>query len=102
MFRRKSTFFLIYMGVLIGIFSLLCGHAFLRQRGDLALLQRRGEVVKRLQLTDLCLFTDARYTRHPSMADLNTPFQDYPMAFDFFPSGSLLSPPPHIKGGGKM
>ncbi len=101
MFRRKSTFFLIYMGALIGVFSLLCGHALLRQRGDLALLQRKGEVVKRLQLTDLCLFTDARYTRHPSMTDLNTPFQDYPMAFDFFPSGSLLPPPPHITGGGK-
>jgi hypothetical protein len=53
-------------------------------------------VVQRYGLTDLCLFTDARYTRHPAMADLNTPFQDYPMSFEHFPSGSFLTPPQHL------
>lgn len=47
-------------------------------------------------LTDLCLFTDARYTRHPSLADRHSPFQDYPLAFEHFPSGSLISPPAHL------
>lgn len=46
-----------------------------------------------LRLTDLCLFTEARYTRHPSQADLHTPFQDHPMAQEHFPSGTLLGPP---------
>ena len=49
--------------------------------------------VPELGLTDLALFTEARYTRHPSQADLHTPFQDHPLSFDHFPSGSLLSPP---------
>jgi hypothetical protein len=49
-----------------------------------------------LELTDLCLFTDAQYTRHPAVAVLNTPFQDYPLSFEHFPSGSLSGPPPHL------
>ncbi|MCX7948664.1 MAG: hypothetical protein N2509_00980 [Treponemataceae bacterium] len=61
-------------------------------------LRRKSEVVRTLELTDLALFTDARYTRHPSMADLNTAFQDYPMAFDYFPSGSIVAPPSHLRG----
>ncbi len=27
-------------------------------------------LVQRLGLTDICLFTEARYTRHPSQADI--------------------------------
>ena len=50
-----------------------------------------------LTLTDLCLFTEARYTRHPSMTDLNTPFQDHPMSLEHFPSGAIMAPPPHLK-----
>lgn len=98
MARRKSTVFLFYLGLLCGLFLLMFTHAFYnRKENGPALLQKR-EMVRRLGLTDLCLFTDARYTRHPSMADLNTAFQDYPMAFDYFPSGSILAPPPHLKG----
>jgi hypothetical protein len=51
------------------------------------------ELVKELQLTDLCLFTEARYTRNPAMADLHAPFQDHPLALEHFPSGSLVTPP---------
>jgi hypothetical protein len=43
-------------------------------------------------LTDLALFTEARYTRHPSQADLHSAFQDHPLAFEHFPSGSLIPP----------
>ena len=46
--------------------------------------------------TDPCLFTDARYTRHPSLADRHSPFQDYPLALEHFPSGSLIPPPAHL------
>lgn len=45
-----------------------------------------------LGLTDLALFTEARYTRHPSQADLHSAFQDHPLAFEHFPSGSLIVP----------
>lgn len=46
-----------------------------------------------LELTDIALFTEARYTRHLSLADLHSPFQDAPMAFEHFPSGALTTPP---------
>lgn len=50
-------------------------------------------LVKEFRLTDLCLFTEARYTRHPSQADLHSAFQDHPMALEHFPSGSMMLPP---------
>ncbi|WP_342666821.1 hypothetical protein [Geopsychrobacter electrodiphilus] len=55
-------------------------------------LPARRELVRVLSLTDLALWTEARYTRHPSMADLFSPFQDHPGAFDHFPAGSLMIP----------
>ena len=53
-------------------------------------------LVRELGLTDLSLFTEARYTRHPSQADWHSPFQDHPAALDHFPSGALLPPPPGL------
>ncbi len=52
-----------------------------------------ADLAARLGLTDLALFTEARYTRHPSMADLHSAFQDHPLALEHFPSGSLVAPP---------
>ena len=65
----------------------------------------RTRLVAQLRLTDLALFTEARYTRDPSQADLHSAFQDHPLAFEHFPSGSLIGPPPglvqsHSKVGG--
>ena len=51
----------------------------------------KQQLVRKLGLTDLSLWSEARYTRHPSQADIFTPFQDYPAAFDHFPAGSLLA-----------
>ena len=68
-------------------------HARHRQVEDDALMTANAELVNKLQLTDLCLFTEARYTRHPAMADLHAPFQDHPLALEHFPSGSLVTPP---------
>jgi len=53
----------------------------------------RTRLVAQLRLTDLALFTEARYTRHPSQADLHSAFQDHPMALEHFPTGSLIGPP---------
>lgn len=50
-------------------------------------------VVRANQLTDPALFTEARYTRHPSQADRHAAFQDHPMALEHFPAGSLMPPP---------
>lgn len=49
-------------------------------------------MVERYGITDLALFTEARYTRHPSQADLHSAFQDHPGALEHFPTGSLLQP----------
>lgn len=60
-------------------------------------LAANAGLVRELGLTDLALFTEARYTRHLSQADLHTAFQDHPLAFEHFPSGSLHAPPPHLR-----
>ncbi len=60
------------------------------QADKLSLMRRQ---VSSLELTDLSLFTEARYTRHLTQADLHTGFQDHPFAFEHFPSGSLVTPP---------
>ncbi|TYO97110.1 hypothetical protein EDC39_11140 [Geothermobacter ehrlichii] len=64
-----------------------------RQRADAAWLAPRRTLVRDLMLTDFAIWTEARYTRHPSQADFFTPFQDAPGALEHFPSGSMLAPP---------
>ena len=94
---RKSDVFLFSIAAGLFFFALIFVHAHLTKKNGLPALRARAEMVSTLQLTDLCLFTDARYTRHLSMADLHTPFQDHPMSFEHFPSGSLVTPPPHLR-----
>lgn len=53
-------------------------------------------LIRELGLSDLSLFTEARYTRHPSQADQFAPSQDHPAALEHFPTGLLLPPPPHL------
>ena len=94
---RKSTGLLIVL--LVGglvMAGLLFIHPHLHRDDYERGLAQRRHLVRDLQLTDLCLFTEARYTRHLSQADLHAPFQDYPLAFEHFPSGSLVLPPEHL------
>jgi hypothetical protein len=90
---RKSAIFILFTAVNIVLIALVAVHArysqFMATSGSL----ERAELVRTLQLTDLCLFTEARYTRHPAMADRFAPFQDHPGAMEHFPSGSLVTPP---------
>lgn len=53
------------------------------------------QLVQALDLTDLALWTGARYTRHVSQADLFAAFQDSMGALEHFPEGAL-SPLPTI------
>lgn len=50
-------------------------------------------VTSGLGLTDLCISTEARYTRHPAASDPVVPFMDHPGAVEHFPSGSFWAPP---------
>lgn len=45
-----------------------------------------------LGLTDLCVATEARYTRHPAVSDPMVPFMDHPGAIEHFPTGSFWAP----------
>jgi len=94
---RKSNLFFLYLFIqavlLAGVFT----HASYRQRLDETSLQEKVNLVHRLGLTDLCLFTEASYTRHLALADFHTAFQNSPMALEHFPSGSLVAPPSAAK-----
>jgi hypothetical protein len=94
---RKSTLFLIltaagalFLAGLVGLHPTTTGNTTGRR------IERERLLVGRLGLTDICLFTEATYTRHPNLADRSVPFQDHPMATSLFPSESLLGPPVHL------
>lgn len=71
--------------------------ANLSQKIDSSGVRERHDIAKVLTLTDLCLVTEARYTRHPSMADLHSPFQEHPLSLEHFPSGSFIAVPPQLQ-----
>jgi hypothetical protein len=95
--RRKSDLFFSCLLAAMLLVGLMFIHAGIREHLDMPLLLERAEIVRVLGLTDLCLFTEARYTRHPSMADRGTAFQDHPMSLEHFPSGAIMPVPPHLK-----
>jgi hypothetical protein len=100
---RKSNLFFLYLVINLILICLMFAHASLKEEAARGLIKEKGEMVRAFELTDLCLFTEANYTRHLSQADLHTAFQDSPMALEHFPSGSLAAPPPSLrKINGKM
>ena len=90
---RKSVVFTLFTTLNVALIALVAVHARYSQAAATTARRERAELVRTLQLTDLCLFTEARYTRHPAMADRFAPFQDHPGAMEHFPSGSLVTPP---------
>lgn len=90
--RKSSIFFSFIMACSMASVALIC-HALLDQEKSRGVTTANAELVQMLMLTDLCLFTEARYTRNPSLADIHSPFQDHPLALDHFPSGSIVTPP---------
>jgi len=100
---RKSNLFFLYLAINLFLFCLMFAHASFKKNEEAKFVKEKAETVLRLGLTDLCIFTEANYTRHLSQADLHTPFQDSPMSLEHFPSGSLAAPPPSLrKINGKM
>lgn len=95
--RRHSTMFFLFCTLCLVTLALLAGHAATASYPQGAAQAERRQLVKSLQLTDLCLFTEARYTRHPAMADNHAPFQEHPAALEHFPSGALLQPTRQIR-----
>ncbi len=87
--RRTVYFSVFILTATVLLAGLLLHGALSAEPGQLA---AKRQLVQSLALTDLSIWSEARYTRHPSQADLFTAFQDYPGAFDHFPAGSILSP----------
>jgi hypothetical protein len=81
----------------IMLLAMMFTDASVRERAGAESLRAKADLVGKLDLTDLCLFTEATYTRHLSLADLHTPFQNGPMSLEHFPSGSLVKPPAAIR-----
>ena len=93
---RNSTWYAAVTGSMLLLLTLILLHATYRTTADQPHLNVTADLVQTLELSDLCLFTEASYTRHLSLADLHTPFQESPMAIEHFPSGSLAAPPLHL------
>jgi hypothetical protein len=94
---RKSDLFLLYLLINILLFLGMGVHSSIQRRAAFAGLTEKRELVKSLELTDLCLFTEANYTRHLTQSDGHVPFQDHPVSLEHFPSGSLFGPPAMLK-----
>ena len=71
----------------------------LYQYGKMASFRQRASqelitiAVSGLVLTDLCVATEARYTRHPAVSDRASIRMDHPGAIEHFPTGSFWRPP---------
>lgn len=92
---RPSTLALTALAAALAVFALTLADAARLGRAGAARTAGSQLLVQRLGLTDIALFTEARYTRHLSQADLHSAFQDHPLALEHFPSGSLVPPPRH-------
>lgn len=75
--------------VLAGLVAAGRHGAAIRTAGE---VRAKKELVRSLSLTDLSIWTEARYTRHPSQADFFTSFQDFPSSLEHFPAGSIMGP----------
>jgi len=95
---RKSN---IYFGFVLAAVTagglLWAVHPRVARPGYQEALGQRQLLIRELELTDLCLFTEATYTRHLSQADRHAAFQDHPLAFEHFPSGGMVLPPESLK-----
>jgi hypothetical protein len=94
---RLSRIFQVYLLSLLSLFAVMLVHAARTRRAAGPALREKSRLVRQLELTDLCLCTEASYTRHLSQADFHTEFQDHPVCLEHFPSGSFLEPPPHLR-----
>jgi hypothetical protein len=97
MIIRKSSFFLCFIAIAIVCFLAMMIHASLLEKRNAHILRMKAEMVRTLALTDLCIFTEASYTRHLSLMDTHTPFKDLPVSLEHFPSGALVMPSPVLR-----
>jgi hypothetical protein len=93
--RYRLFLLFIFLESLLILFLFAYSHYSINRRGGEVVDMR--VIVRDLMLTDMAVWTAARYTRHPSQADLFTPFQDFPGSVEHFPAGSIIAPPGVIR-----
>lgn len=86
--------------MLAGWLVMLLHSAWTTQRDAERLASARA-LVQALDLTDMAWFTEARYTRHPALADLHSAFQDGPGSLEHFPSGAWMPSPHRVLATGR-
>ncbi len=86
-----------WLAIVIIVFCLLGGLEYLHFNKRLLEAEPQLKLRRQFQevvgLPNLAITSAARYLRHYSIADLATPFQDYPASPDHFPAGFVFVPP---------
>ena len=91
---RPANIFFLSIVFLLGLDTALYLHVrFQQETMQRSATQLNDIVTAGLGLTDLCLATEARYTRHPAVSDPIAPFMDHPGAMEHFPTGSFWVAP---------
>jgi len=95
----KSKVFIGFILIECLAILLMLGHGQVRYYlKDQEMLAAKQELVVELCLTDFAIWTEARYTRHPSQADFFSAFQEFPGSFEHFPAGAIIAPPQLFQG----
>jgi hypothetical protein len=89
---KSKLFILFTIGQLVLLLTLLLYSQIQSGPGLQRHIQPKQQLVARLGLTDFAIWTEARYSRHPSQADFFSAFQDFPSSPDHFPAGSIIAP----------
>ncbi len=92
MFKHR-VFFVVTALEVIALFTLLLSSQARVARQESSSLPAKTQLARELELTDLAIWTEARYTRHPSQSDRFAPFQDFPSSLEHFPAGSIVAAP---------
>lgn len=90
---RPALFLALFLLVLVGLDAGLLLQAGQRQEEWPTRMAPALIATTALGLTDLCIATEARYTRHPAVSDLTVPFMDHPGSLEHFPTGSFWAWP---------
>ncbi|TAE49001.1 MAG: hypothetical protein EAZ44_00555 [Cytophagia bacterium] len=89
MYKRKIFIQLLLSFWLANIIIIVyfCNYSFIYPPKN---WHEKKQIANVLLLTDYCLSTESRHTRHFLMPDYFAPFQDFPSYLEHFPSSSFF------------
>jgi len=90
---RPAAWLALLLLALIAVDAGCYRHALMERQLWRTSRDRLATLTAALGLTDLCLATEARYTRNPAVSDPVAPFMDGPASLEHFPSGSFWAYP---------